>query len=166
VAWSLRTAAQAAEAFFALLPHRVSPSTLEEYGIQASPGQAQQITRELLSVNLYWIWCALNARLADKDCRLVFGELRQRLAAAWASAQGLAGHDPDTYFREMEKRRERYDQTTQEGQPPVMVLSETVTILESAGAVRAEDRQKVLALLLDLVPADRYGEVLENIELD
>ena len=162
---SLHTAAQAAEAFYALMPHGVSPATLEEYGIDASPEQAQQIMRELLSVNLYWIWCALKSRLPDRDCQRVLGELRQRLAAAWESELGLMGQDVDAYFGEIEQRRATYDQITQAGQPPVMVLSETVTILESAGAVRAEDRQKVLALLFDLVPADQYGGVLEDIQL-
>jgi len=162
---SLRTAAQAAEAFYALMPHGVSLATLEEYGIDASPEKAQQIARELLSVNLYWIWCALKARLPDKDCRRVLGELQQRLAGAWESELGLGGQNVDTYFVEVEDRRAAYDKITQEGGPPVVVLSETAAILESASAVRAEDRQKLLALLLDLVPVDEYGGVLEDIEL-
>ncbi|MGH7165024.1 MAG: hypothetical protein ACREIS_05805 [Nitrospiraceae bacterium] len=162
---SLRTAAQAAEAFYALMPHGVSPATLEEYGIDASPEQAQQIARELLSVNLYWISCALKAGLPDNDCQRVFGELRQRLAGAWESELGLAGHDADAYFVEMEQRRATYDQITQDGGPPVVVLSETAAILESAFAGASADRRKLLALLFDLVPADAYGGVLEEIEL-
>jgi len=162
---SLRTAAQAAEAFYALLPHGVSPATLQQYGIDASPEQAQEVARELLSVNLYWISCALKAWLPEKDGGRVFGELRQRLVGTWESELGLAGHDADAYFVEMEKRHKTYDQITQKGQPPVMVLSETAAILESTAAVGAEDRQKLLALLFDLVPADQYGAVLENVEL-
>ena len=162
---SLRTAAQAAEAFYTLMPHGVSRATLQEYGIDASPEQAQQITRELLSVSLYWISCALKARLPDKDCQRVLGELRQRLAGAWESELGLAGHDADDYFVEVEKRCATYDKITQEGGPPVVVLSETAAILESAFAGASADRQKLLALLFDLVPVDEYGGVLEDIEL-
>jgi hypothetical protein len=40
------------------------------------------------------------------------------------------------------------------------VATEAGTILEDQGAVQAEDRAKVLALLVDHVPLDRYGEIL------
>ena len=54
-----QTPAQAADALYAILAHVLSSATLEEYGIHATAEQTRQITRELLSVNLYWIHSAL-----------------------------------------------------------------------------------------------------------
>ncbi|MGH7167619.1 MAG: hypothetical protein ACREII_03725, partial [Nitrospiraceae bacterium] len=58
-----------------------------------------------------------------------------------------------------------YDRVIQEGGTPVMVFTESASILESVGTVQPEDRQKILALLIDLIPVDPIGEQVAELDL-
>lgn len=156
---------QAAEALYAMIPHTVPRATLEEYGIDATPEQARHITREVLSLCLFWVHSALEVTLPKTNQERVFGELRQRLVKSWQSELGQEGHEVEQYLEELERRRSTYDGVVQEGGTPVMVLAEAADILESGGAVPSEDRQKILALLLDLVPVDPIGELVAELNL-
>ena len=157
-----QTPAQAADALYAILAHARSSATLEEYGIHATAEQTRQITRELLSVNLYWIHSALHVSLSKGDAERILDALRQRLVRAWTSELGLEGHEPQQYFQEAEERRQAYDQIAQESGSPIAVMTATASILESDGAVTAEDYQKLLALLIDVVPVEGIGETVQE----
>lgn len=161
----LHTPQQAADAFYAAMPHAVSGVLLDEYGIETSAEQGRQITRELLSLSLFWIRCALDAVLLPRHRAEVLDELRGRIRLGWTSDLALDGADPERYFQEAEERRKVYDQVTQEGASPVIVATETAAILVSDAAVPPEDRQKVLALIIDLMPVDHFGELAEDIKL-
>ncbi|MFQ5932264.1 MAG: hypothetical protein ACE5MM_07640 [Nitrospiraceae bacterium] len=160
-----QTPAQAAEAIYGILPHAVTCTTLEEYGIEASPEQAQQITREMLSLSLFWVGTALEAILSDADSNRIFTELRRAILNTWESEFRLKGHDVHAYFEEVEQRRSVYDKIMKEGGQPVSIFSETAAILESARLVRPSERQKVLALFVDLVPVEQVGAAVEEIDL-
>ncbi len=156
---------QAAEALYAMIPHAVPRATLEEYGIDTTPDQARQITREVLSLSLFWVYSALEVTLPKARQERVSGELRQRLVKSWQSEFGQEGHDVEPYLEELEGRRSIYDGVVREGGTPVMVFAEAASILESGGVVPSEDRQKILALLLDLVPVDPIGELVAELNL-
>lgn len=156
---------QAAEALYAMIPHAVPRATLEEYGIDATPDQARQITREVLSLSLFWIHSALQVALPKSSQERVFGELWQLLVKAWQSELGQETQDVEAYLEEMESRRATYDGVVQEGGIPVMVSAEAASILESGGAVPSEDRQKILAVLFDLIPVDAIGELVTELHL-
>lgn len=160
-----QTPAQAAEGLYTILPHAVTRATLEEYGIEASPEQAQQITRETLSLSLFWVRTALEAMLSDADSNRIFTELRQAILSTWESEFGLKGHDAHAYFEEVEQRRSVYDKIMREGGQSVSIFSEAAAILDSARLVRSADHQKVLAFFLDLVPVEQVGEAVEEIDL-
>ena len=162
---SPKTPFQAAEALYAVIPHAVPRATLEEYGIHTAPDQARQITREVLSLSLFWVHSALEVTLPKTSQKRVFGELRQRIVKSWQSELGQEGPDVEPYLEELEGRRSTYDGVVQEGGTPVMVFTEAAAILESGGAVSSEDRQKILALLLDLVPVDPIGELVAELNL-
>lgn len=157
--------AQAADMLYAILPHAFTQTALEEYGIDATPEQAQQVTRELLSVNLYWVQSALQTVLIKADWERVFQALCERILSAWQTELGLDGQDAQGYFEEVEERRQAYDRIVQEGGAPVAVFTECAEILETAWAVRSEDRPKILALLIDLIPVDEIGEVVDGLDL-
>lgn len=159
------TPTQAAEALFALIPHEMTPSMLEEYGIEATPAQARQLTRELLSLNLFWIRQALHAALKDLERKRVLSELCERLIRAWEPELGQEGEDVGRYFQGMEERCRVYDRLVQEGVGPPMVASEAATILEAEGSDEPEDHQKLLALFIDLVPVEEIGEAAANFVL-
>jgi hypothetical protein len=158
---ALLTPSQAAESLFAILPHDLAGGQLEEYGIEAESEQAQEITREVLALNLYWVQSALQAvrtKAADKE--RVLGALRDRILHGWTTEFGLDGQDAQAFFQQAEERRQAYDQIVQEGGGPVAVFTECAAILESASAVKSEDRRKILALLIDLIPVDQIGELV------
>ena len=160
-----RTPQEAAEALYAAIPHALSRAMLEDYGIEATIEQARQITQELLSLNLFWIRCALEAVLPPKLRELVLGELRGRILSGWGSDLALDGLDAQRYFQEAEERRRIYAQAMQEGASPVMIATETAAILGANSAVQPEDRVKVVALVTDLVPVDELGELVDQIRL-
>lgn len=162
---SRHTPAQAAEALFRVMPHAVLPSMLEEYGIEAAREQAQQITREMLSLSLFWARSALRAYASAKAATRVFGEFRQCILKAWETSLEQAGQDAQRYFHDMEERHLTYDEIIKEGGTPVEVATEGAAIMEQTGAIGAEDRQKALALLIDQIPVDELGELAENIQL-
>ena len=60
------TPRQAAVALVAAMPTGVSVQQLEEYGIEATTEQAQAITQEVLSLNLFWIFAAIEAHIPQK----------------------------------------------------------------------------------------------------
>ena len=60
------TPKQAAAALVAAMPIGLSVQQLEEYGIEATVEQAQAITQEVLSLNLFWIFAAVEAHIPQK----------------------------------------------------------------------------------------------------
>ena len=160
-----QTPKQVAETFYALMPHTLSLDTLEEYGIEATPQQAAHITKEVLSLNLFWIESALEAPLTALGRERVRQELHQLITSSWAKDFRLEGSHRENYSAESNARQQAYAKIVQEGGSPISVFSETAAYLDSRGVVKPDDQQKVLALLVDLVPVDSYGEVVEDVEL-
>jgi len=160
-----RTPQEAAEALYAAIPHALSRAMLEDYGIEATIEQARQVTQEVLSLNLFWIRCALEAVLPPKPRELVLGELRERILSGWGSDLALDGLDAQRYFQESEERLRNYAQAMQEGASPVMIATEAAALLGADSAVQPEDRAKVVALITDLVPVDDLGELADQIRL-
>ena len=53
----------------------------------------------------------------------------------------------------------------QEGGSPIAVFGESAGSLEFSGAIEAGDRQKLLALFIDVIPVDACGELVAGLEL-
>lgn len=160
-----QTAQQAAESVFALFPLPLAQATLEEYGVEATDEQIQLITREVLSLNLFWTHHALLSVLSKIEGERVFDELCRYVRAAWETMLGLDQPALAGYFEEAAERRALYDQIVQEGGSPIAVFTETAALAESDGAIRPEDSQKFLALLIDLIPVEAIGETVEGMDL-
>jgi len=160
-----QTAQQAAESVFTLFPLPLAHATLEEYGVEATAEQIRIITREVLSLNLFWAHHALQSVLAKVEGERVADELGRYVRAAWETVLGLDGSPLAGYFEEAEERREAYERIVQEGGSPIAVFTETTSILESTWALRPEDSRKFLALLIDLIPVDAIGETVEGLDL-
>ncbi len=160
-----QTAKQVSESLFALMPRAISPAALEEYGIEVSVEQAVVITREVLSVNLFWVYSALETLLTVLERERVLLELLQLVGRAWVSEFGFKQGDVVEYFEKVDARRVAYDQVVRAGGEPVSVFGEAAAILETNKVIDARDRNNILALLIDLVPVDSYGDVLEDIDL-
>jgi hypothetical protein len=160
-----KTPAQSAQDLYQLISRALSQAALEDYGINATTEQANHILRELLSLSLFWARSALEAGLSDKDSRRVWIELQQCVHHAWESELGLKGHDVASYFKELDARRLIYVRVTSEGGAPIAVATEAVSVLETEAVIEPADHQKILALFIDLVPADELGEAVEELEL-
>ena len=158
--------ADAAQSLYRIISRALSGAALEDYGLSLSREQGDQVLRELLSLCLFGAWAALDAGLSDKARDRVWEALAQCVREAWAAELGLAPQDLDGYGAELAARRRLYEGLAREGGDPTMVAAEAAGFLEQESVIEAEDRLKLLALLVDLVPADELGQAVEGLEID
>ena len=153
------TPEEAAQALYAVMPKAISRALLEEYGIEATEAQARDLTKEVLSLNLYWIRAAIDAHIPRQYRTVLFDRLVELIQQDWDAFQ-----QPDRPWAdclaEFHEREAVYRPIGNEPGGDLAVAREAGTILEDQAIVSAEDRTKVLAFLLDHVPLDRYGEIL------
>lgn len=157
--------AHAAQCLFAIISRALSGAALEDYGLSVSREQGDQVLRELLSLCLFWAWSALDTGLSDKDRDRTWEALVQRVREAWVTELGLALPDFDGYSVEVIARRRLYESLTREGGDPAAVAAQAAGLMETESIVESVDRPKLLALLVDLVPADELGEAVEGLEI-
>jgi len=155
----------AAQNLFEVISRALAGAALEDYGLSVSREQGDHLLRELLSLCLFWAWSALDSRLSDKDRERVWNPLMQRLQDGWTSEIGLPPDDLVNYAAELAQRRRLYESLTREGATPAAVAAEAAGVMEADSLIDAEDHPKLLALLVDLVPADELGDAVEELEL-
>jgi hypothetical protein len=154
------TPEEAAQALYEIIPRGLSQELLEEYGIEAGDEQARQITRELLSLNLYWVHAAIEAHIPRQYRTVLFERVLQLIRQDWEGPYRQEQFPWEEFLNEMTDRETRYRPLGNEPGGELSVATEAGNLLEDQGAVQAEDRAKVLALLVDHVPLERYGKVL------
>jgi hypothetical protein len=154
------TPEESAQALYGIIPRGMSRELLEEYGIDATGEQARRITRELLSLNLYWVRAAIEAHIPRQYRTLLFDRLLQLVRQDWEVDLRQKGRSWEEFLTELAERDDLYRPFGNQPGGELAVATEAGTLLEDQGAVQAEDRAKVLALLVDHVPLDRYGELL------
>lgn len=157
--------ADAAQNFYAIISRALSGSALEDYGLAVSRERGDQILRELLSLSLFWAWAALDAGLSDTNRDRAWAALLQRVNDAWAPDLGLPLQDLESYASELSQRRRLYESLAREGGNPTAIATEAAGFLEAESIVEPEDRLKLLALMIDLVPVDELGEAVEGLEI-
>jgi hypothetical protein len=155
----------AAQTLHAIMSHALSGAALEDYGLSVSREQGDHILRELLSLCLFWTWSALDSGLSDKDRDRVWAALAHRVKEAWASELGLPPQDFDGYLPEFAQRRRLYESLTREGATPAAVAAEAAGLMEADSLIEPQDRSKLLALMVDMVPADELGQAVEELEI-
>ena len=155
----------AAQNLHHIMSRALSGAALEDYGLSLSREQGDRILRELLTLCLFWAWSALDSGLSDKDRDRVWAALAHRIKEAWAAELGLPPQDFDGYLSEFAQRRRLYENLTREGAEPAAVAAEAAGVMEADSLIEPEDRPKLLALLVDLVPADELGQAVEELEI-
>jgi hypothetical protein len=158
------TPREAAETLYAAMPRAMTLETLREYGLEVSPEQARHITQEILSLSLYWIHTALQASLRADDAERISSELTQCIERGWKNFD-MQGCDHATALEDATHRRGGYDQIVQEGGSPIAVFGESAGSLEFSGAIEMGNREKLLALFIDMIPVDTFGELVAEFEL-
>ena len=158
------TPAEAAAALFKAIPPPVSVSQLQDYGIDVDAAGARQLSRELLSLNLYWVLAAIEAHIPQKYRQAIVELLLDSVRTHWGKSGelDLAASWQD-YMNELQERRAHYGRLMDNVLSPMALNAETVTVIEDQGIVQSEDRQKLLALLIDSVPVDQYAQLLDDV---
>jgi hypothetical protein len=158
------TPAEAAAALFKTMPQPITVSQLEEYGIETSESTTQQIAREILSLNLYWILAAIDAHIPLKYRAAIKEELFESIQKErWESGRFGAGTWGE-YQPELTGRRAHYARLVdREGINHLGICAETASLMEDQGIISSEDREKLLVLLIDYAPASEYGRLLEHV---
>ncbi len=64
---------------------------------------------------------------------------------------------------EWKERTKRYERLVNEGMSPLAISAEVGMWLEEQHVVGEEDRRYVLTLLIDSVPVETYGQLLQDI---
>jgi hypothetical protein len=157
------TPRQAAAALVAAMPTGVLVQQLEEYGIEATTEQAQAITQEVLSLNLFWIFAAIEAHIMQKYQPVLLELILASIEAGWGSTVPVGSASWTAYLNEWQERRRRYTRLVEEGMSPLAVSSEAVLLMEENRLVKEAERRNLLTLLIDFVPVDTYGRLLEDV---
>ena len=157
------TPRQAAVALVAAMPTGLSVQQLEEYGIEATAEQAQAITQEVLSLNLFWIFAAIEAHIPLKYQSALSDHMLTSIEAGWGTTVPVGSASWTTYLNEWQERRRRYSRLVEEGMSPLGVSAEAVALMEDNRLVTEAERRNLLTLLIDFVPVDTYGQLLEDV---
>ena len=157
------TPKQAAVALLAAMPLGLSVQQLEEYGIEATAEQAQAITQEVLSLNLFWIFAAIEAHIPQKYQSALSELILDTMKAGWGTTVPVGSASWATYLNEWQERRCRYSRLIEEGVSPLAVSAEAAALMEEHRLVKEAEQRNLLTLLIDFVPVDTYGQLLEDV---
>lgn len=158
------TPAQAAAALLKAMPQPVSITQLADYGINVSEFGAQAISREILSLNLYWILAAIDAYIPTRYRGAISEMLLGSIKTTWWEEGQLGPGTWEAYQEELRKRRAEYGRLVdQEGMSHMAVSAEAAARIEDQGLIPSEDLPKLLVLLIDYAPAAEYGKLLEEV---
>ena len=150
-------------ALIAAMPIGVSVQQLEEYGIEATTEQAQAITQEVLSLNLFWIFAAIEAHIPQKYQSALSEFIMDEIKAGWGTTVPVGPAAWTVYLNEWQERRRRYSRLVEEGVSPLAVSAEAAALMEENRLVKEAERRNLLTLLIDLVPVDTYGQLLKDV---
>lgn len=157
------TPKEAAAALVAAMPNGVSVQQLEDYGIEATTEQARAITQEVLSLNLFWIFAAIDAHIPQKYQAALSELILDGMEAGWGTTIPVGPAAWTAYLNEWQERRRRYSRLVEEGMSPLGVSAEAAEWMEDNQLVKEEARRNLLTLLSDFVPVDTYGQLLEDV---
>jgi len=157
------TPKQAAAALVAAMPIGVSVQQLEEYGIEATTEQARAITQEVLSLNLFWIFAAIEAHITQKYQSALSALILDAMEKGWGTTVPVGSAAWAAFLNELQERRRRYSRLVEEGVSPLAVSAEAATLMEENRLVKEEERRNLLTLLIDFVPVDTYGQLLQDV---
>jgi len=154
---------EAAAALIAALPTGILSSQLEEYGIEPTVERAQAISRELLFLNLFWIVAAIEAHIPRKYQNGITELVLKAVESGWSTTYPVGPAAWPAFLAEWKVRTRRYERLVQDGASPLAVSGEAGMVLEEQRVVNEEDRRNLLALLLDSVPVETYGQLLQEV---
>ncbi|MCX5725001.1 MAG: hypothetical protein NTX84_10930 [Nitrospirae bacterium] len=157
------TPKQAAAALMAAMPIGPSVQQLEEYGIDATTEQAQAITQEVLSLNLFWMFASIEAHIPQKYQAVLSEFILDMMEAGWDKTIPVGSAAWTSYLTEWQERRGRYERLVEEGLSPLAVCAAAAELMEERHLVTEAEQRNLLTLLVDFVPVDTYGQLLQDV---
>lgn len=157
------TPKEAAAALIGAMPTGVSGVQLEEYGIKQTPERAEKISREVLSLNLFWIFAAIEAHIPRKYQGAVSDLVLNTVESGWGTTYPVGTMAWTAYLNEWKDRIRRYERLVRDGASPLAVSTEVAVMMEEQRVIDEENRRNLLTLLIDSVPVDSYGQLLEDV---
>ncbi|MCG3778019.1 MAG: hypothetical protein JW388_0725 [Nitrospira sp.] len=157
------TPKQAALALMAAMPIGPSVQQLEEYGIDATTEQAQAMTQEVLSLNLFWIFASIEAHIPQKYQAVLSDFILNTMEVDWGKTNPVGPAVWTAYLTEWQERRGRYGRLVEEGLSPLAVSAAAAELMEERHLVIEGQQQNLLTLLVDFVPVDTYGQLLQDV---
>ncbi|UVT15561.1 MAG: hypothetical protein H8K04_17435 [Nitrospira sp.] len=157
------TPAEAAAALFKTMPPPITAAQLEEYGIEALDSDIRRMACEILSLNLYWVFAAIDAHIPLRYRAAIKQELMESVQMEWWHSRRLGAGTWGEYQADFNERQARYTNLVdQEGMSHMGICAETASLMEDQGLVSSENREKLLVLLIDYAPASEYGRLLDE----
>jgi hypothetical protein len=153
---------EAASALIAAMPTGVTEAQLEEYGIEATGARAQVLTREILSLNLFWIAAAIEAHIPLNFQPVVSELVLHAVESGWGTTYPVGSAVWTTFLAESKERTKRYERLVKEGMSSLAISAEVGMWLEEQHVVGEDERRNVLTLLIDSVPIETYGQLLQD----
>ncbi len=153
-----------ADTLFNLIPPALAPDFLEDYGLSVSREQAQSITWEITLLSTYWIACALKVGIPEQEGKEIWKQVENKVRSRWESRFGFVHRPIETFFSELETKGQDWNDIAEQGGEPIAILTETASVMESEGTIPRGEEQKLLVVLLDLVPIEEIGQAAAEIE--
>jgi hypothetical protein len=83
--------------------------------------------------------------------------------SGWSTTYPVGPITWTTFLEEWKDRTRRYERLVQEGASSLAVSAEVGMHLEGQRTVKEEDRRNLLTLLIDWVPVETYGQLLQEV---
>lgn len=157
------TPKQAAAALMTAMPIGPSVQQLEEYGIEATTEQAQAITQEVLSLNLFWMFASIEAHIPQKYQAVLSEFILDSMEAGWGKTLPVGPAAWSAYLTEWQERRGLYGRLVEDGLSPLAVSAAAAELMEERRLVTEGAQRNLLTLLVDFVPVDTYGQLLQDV---
>lgn len=154
----------AADRLSELIPPAMPLEVLGEYGLNVTIPQAQAITKEMIALSAYWIWCALQAGIPEQFGKTIWQSIKDHIQQDWESKYGLEEFSFDQFLVEMQTRHSCWEEIERNGGEPITVISQAACDLDDRCIVPQGNQQYLVALFLDFVPIEEIGAVAEAIE--
>ena len=106
----------------------------------------------------------MRVSIPEPVCSRMHPAIHEHVRDKWGSRFGLVNVPIDEFYAAMEHKHRTWEDITQQGGEPIAVLSDAAEALEDDGVIAANDRQNMLAVLLDLVPIDEIGKLVAELE--
>ena len=109
------------------------------------------------------MFAAIEAHIPQKYQSALSELILDTVEAGWGTTVPVGSAAWTAYLNSWQERHRRYNRLVEEGASPLAVSAEAAALMEENRLVNEAERRNLLTLLIDFVPVDTYGRLLEDI---